>query len=114
MRAGRLRWVGEEVEERGESFAWPDYVFERRRAGSHVLVFPVACKRKFGRSQCLTRFLSDLELPGAGCCAMSPALPVLVTVEAVRAVARHAHFCCGLRDLALYFCIGDLAMLPQI
>ncbi len=114
MRAGRLRWVGEEVEERGESFVWPDYVFERRRAGSHVLVFPVACKRWFGRSRCLTRFLSDLELPGAGCCAMSPALPVLVTVEAVRAVARHAHFCCGLRDLALYFCIGDLAMLPQI
>lgn len=106
MRAGRLRWVGEEVEERGESFAWPNRFFERRRAGSHMLLSSVACKRWFGRSWCPTRFLSDLELPGAGCCAMNPALPVLVTVEAVRAVASNAHFCCGLRDLAWYLCFG--------
>jgi len=45
MRAGRLRGVGEEADERRESFAGPDRVPERRRAGSHVLVSSVACKR---------------------------------------------------------------------
>lgn len=63
--------------------------------------FPLRASAERDVGNSVLALLATRSYAGAGCCAVSPALPVLVTVEAGRAVAGQTHFCCRPRDLAL-------------